>query len=99
MRGVARWLIYVFGCFFLFFDSWQADQVERLITQLGFDKEKIFTISSTGMDQMVDLVCSLGPDKCTLEIALSYYYGTPSSLSSFSPLNLPSSSPSIIFAY
>jgi NADPH-ferrihemoprotein reductase len=58
-----------------------ASEVNRLIECLGFDKEKVFEVSGQELNQVTDLACSLGQNKCTLEIALSHYYditSTPS---------------------
>jgi sulfite reductase alpha subunit-like flavoprotein len=53
------------------------DLVRRLITHLGYPGDLVFNVESTSLDGILDgdkLSCSLGENKCTLEIALSYYY-------------------------
>eukprot|EP00026_Physarum_polycephalum_P000703 Phypoly_transcript_00704.p1 GENE.Phypoly_transcript_00704~~Phypoly_transcript_00704.p1 ORF type:complete len:606 (+),score=124.76 Phypoly_transcript_00704:1837-3654(+) len=58
------------------------DQVDRLISRLGFEKDRVFTVSGNELNAVTDLACSLGENKCTLEIALTYYYDITSHPSS-----------------
>lgn len=57
--------------------------VGRLIERLGFEKNRVFNIIETQDIATTGLSCSLGNNKCTLEIALSHFYGTFYSLNSF----------------
>lgn len=60
----------------ILFDKQKVDVVERLIARLGFEKDKVFDIVSQdeNVSAVNDLSCSLGKNKCTLDIALSHYY-------------------------
>jgi len=57
--------------------------VDRLISRLGFSKNRVFTVieKTVGGVDSVELSSSRGKNKCTLEIALTYFFdisGSPS---------------------
>jgi len=63
------------------FPSNRDDDVAKLITRLGYKKDQVFNVQTDGVANPVDLSSSLGNNKCTLEIALTYYFditNTPS---------------------
>ena len=63
----------------LFFDVGKVEVVESLLARLGLVKDRVFNIEQE-IGQS-DICCSLGRNRCTPELALTYFYG---SLYSFS---------------
>lgn len=52
----------------------KAENVTRLIARMGYNPTQMFLVESTDING-VELSCSLGHNKCTLQIALSYFIG------------------------
>jgi sulfite reductase alpha subunit-like flavoprotein len=49
------------------------NSVKKLIERLGYEGDRVFSIGGNSVEN-VDLSCSLGDNKCTLELALLYFY-------------------------
>jgi len=56
------------------------DLVDNFLTRIGFDRDLVFNVQEQISGN--EISCSLGKNKCTLEIALSYFYDIASPPSS-----------------
>lgn len=48
--------------------------VSKLVTRLNYQPDLVFNVEEKAISSPVELSCDLGKNKCTLEIALQYFY-------------------------